>query len=118
MGKLAVVLLADVGTPGSLRRLASALKIVRDAKTARDDVELVFDGAGTQWVRELIRPDHRLRALFEAVRDRVTAVCDTCAATYGVQHAARAAGLPLTSDTEGHPSLQRRIACGYSIVTL
>jgi hypothetical protein len=36
-----------------LGRAFNALALVKEAKAANDDVELVFDGAGVQWVGKL-----------------------------------------------------------------
>ena len=39
-------------------RAANAFEMVKEAKMADQDVELILDGAATRWVRELSRPDH------------------------------------------------------------
>lgn len=98
-------------------RAANALSLVKEAKEAGDDVELIFDGAGVQWVRELSKEDNQLRGQFEKVKDRVAGACEFCSGAFGVKAAVRAAGVPYLSEFEGHPSLRTRVEEGYEIVT-
>jgi hypothetical protein len=117
MAKISVVLLADVESHGDLGRTANALALVKEAKAAGDDVELVFDGAGVQWVRELAKGDHKLHGQFEGVRDKIAGACEFCAGAFGVRHAVHAAGVKYLSEFEGHPSLRTRVEQGYEVVT-
>lgn len=117
MAKISVVVLADVETHGDLGRIANALSLVKEAKEAGDEVELIFDGAGVQWVRELSKEDNQMRGRFEHVRDRVAGACEFCAGAFGVKEAVRAAGVPYLSEFEGHPSLRTGVVDGYEIVT-
>jgi hypothetical protein len=117
MAKISVVLLADVESHGDLGRASNALSLVKEAKQAGDDVELIFDGAGVQWVRELSKEDNKLRGQFETVKDRVAGACEFCSGAFGVKEAVRLAGVPYLSEFEGHPSLRGRVEDGYQIVT-
>jgi hypothetical protein len=60
MTKVAIVVLADTETHGDLGRIANALTSAQDFKEAGDEATIVFDGAGTKWIGELSRPDHKL----------------------------------------------------------
>lgn len=115
--KAAIVLLADTETHEAMGRMANALEAVKEFKENGDDVQLVFDGAGTKWVVELSKPDHKYHNLYSAVRDKVTGVCDYCANAFGVKDAVQACGAPLTADFDGHPSLRRLIKNGYQVIT-
>lgn len=117
MAKISVVLLADVESHGDLGRAVNALSLVKEAKEAGDDVELIFDGAGVQWVRELSREDNKLRGQFEKVKDRVAGACEFCSSAFGVKEAVRSAGVPYLSEFEGHPSLRSRVEEGFQVVT-
>lgn len=117
MAKISVVLLADVESHGDLGRATNAISLVKEAKEAGDDVELIFDGAGVQWVRELSKQDHPLRGPFEEVKDRVAGACEFCSGAFGVKEAVRSAGVRYLSEFEGHPSLRRRVEGGYALVT-
>lgn len=117
MQKIAVVILADTDTPEAMGRVANALTLVQEAKGAEDDVELIFDGAGVKWVREFSKPEHRLKGLYEAVKDRVGGACEFCAGAFGVKEAVRSAGVALLGEFDGHPSLRERVARGYQVIT-
>jgi len=47
------------------------------AETEGDELELIFDGAGTQWIPELEDEESDYHELYQAVRDDA-AVCDYC----------------------------------------
>ena len=48
MTKAAVIVLADTETHGDLARFVNAMLTSKEFAEAGDDVELIFDGAGTQ----------------------------------------------------------------------
>ena len=117
MPKLTVVLLADTETHEQMGRAANAFEMVKEAQQTNLDVELILDGAGTRWVRELTKPDHKLHGLFEQVRSNVSGVCEYCAGAFGVKEAVRTSGLPFANEFDGHPSLAQRVADGRQVVT-
>ncbi len=117
MAKISVVLLAGTELHSDLARALNALALVKEAKEAGDDVELVFDGAGVSWIPELNDPEHKLHKVFLAVKDRVAGACEFCVGAFEVTDEVRAAEIPFLSEFEGHPSLRTRIAEGYEIVT-
>jgi hypothetical protein len=117
MLKISVVLLADTETHGDLGRLANALALVKEAKAAGDEVELVFDGAATRWIPRLSQPEHKLHGQFEEIRDRVAGACEYCVGAFGVSEEVRSAGIRILSEFEGHPSLHGRLVQGFHIVT-
>jgi hypothetical protein len=117
VAKISVVVLADIETHGDLGRLANALSTAKEAAAAGDDVEIVFDGAGTRWVPELAQDDHKLKPAFEALRGHVAGACEFCSAAFGVKEGVRAAGIRFLSEYEGHPSLRRRVEQGYAVIT-
>lgn len=117
MTKIAIVVLADVEGYSDLGRLVSALEMAKECTEARDDLQLIFDGAGVQWVAELSKPDHHLHGLFTGLQAHVTGVCSFCATAFGVQERATACGVTLLDEYEGHPSLRTLVTNGYQIVT-
>lgn len=96
--KVAVILLADVGSPGDMGRMANALVTAQECHQAGDHVKLIFDGAGTKWIPELSSPQHKYHSVFMSVRQTVAGVCQYCAGAYGVADRVRSAGFEL-SDT-------------------
>ncbi len=117
MNKVAIVVLADIETFEALGRVVNALQAVKEFKAAKDDVQLIFDGAGTKWIVELSKPEHKYKDLFDAVKDKVTGVCSYCANAFGVKEGVQKSGCPLTEDYEGHPSFQKLVSDGYQIIT-
>ena len=115
--KAAVIVLADTETHADMGRVANALEFAKELKQANDEVELIFDGAGAKWAVELSKADHRLKPLFDTVKDRVGGVCDYCARAFGVREAVQKSGIPLLSEFDRHPSLRKRAADGYQLVT-
>jgi hypothetical protein len=117
MPKAAIVVLADTESHGDLGRLVNALEAVKELKEAGDDVQLIFDGAGTKWIAELSKPDHKAKPLFDATRDKVAGACAYCAGAFGVAEQINECNLPLLGDYEGHPSFRRLLADGYHVIT-
>lgn len=115
--KAAIVVLADTDTHEALRRLVNTLEAVKEFKDNGEDVQLIFDGAGTRWVVELAHPEHKAHDLCAAVRDKVSGVCEYCAAAFGVTEQVKAGGVPLVAEFEGHPSLRTPLHRGYQVIT-
>ena len=117
MAKAASIVLADTDRAEGLGRVVNALTTAKEFKEAGDDAVVIFDGAGTKWVAELSREDHKYHGLFEDVRDVVGGACAYCSGAYGVKEQVEQAGVRLLDDFEGHPSLRTLIGDGYAVVT-
>jgi hypothetical protein len=117
MTRISVVVLAGTEQHSDLARILNALELTKEAKEAGDDVELVFDGAGVAWIPELNDATHKLHKVFRGVHDRIAGACEFCANAFDVKEGVQDAGIPLLSEYEGHPSLRRRIAEGYQVLT-
>lgn len=117
MNHMAIVVLADTETLGDLGRVVNALEAVKEFKDANDEVQLIFDGAGTKWIGELSDPDHKYHGLYRSVQDKVSGACHYCANAFGVNNAVEAAHVPLLGDFEGHPSFRKLVSRGYQIIT-
>ncbi|MDO8596924.1 MAG: hypothetical protein Q7R45_09895 [Sulfuricaulis sp.] len=115
--KVAIIVLADTETHEQLGRVVNALEAVKEFKDAKDDVQLIFDGAGTKWVVELAKPEHKAHTLYEAVKDKVAGVCSFCASAFQVKEQVTACGTPLVADYDGHPSFRKLLVNGYQIIT-
>ena len=117
MAKAAVVILAGTDGHENLGRLANGLEAAKEfAETDGDDLELIFDGAGTQWIPELEDEDSDYHELYRAVTDD-TAACGYCAGAFGVEGAVDDAGVALVDDYEGHPSIRSLVDDDYEIIT-
>jgi len=117
MAKAAVVILADTDTHADLGRLVNALQAAREFKEAGDEVKILFDGAGTKWIGELSKPDHRLSGLFQSLKGSVYGACSFCATAFGAKEAVVKSGVALLDENAGHPSLRKLIADGYHVLT-
>ncbi|MBO0888597.1 hypothetical protein J2P12_05795, partial [Candidatus Bathyarchaeota archaeon] len=55
--KIIIEVSTGVGTPEDEWRIRTALKEAQRLKLSGRDVRLIFDGPGTKWLPELVRPD-------------------------------------------------------------
>jgi hypothetical protein len=117
MAKAAIVVLADTESHADHGRVANALEAAKEfAETDGDEVELVFDGAGTQWVPLMEDESHDYHELYRAVRE-VTSVCDFCSGAFGVEDAVAESGVTVLDEYDGHPSIRSLVDEGYEVIT-
>lgn len=120
--KSAIIIMSDPNAgEEALGRLFNGLAVAHEGLQAGDDVEVVFNGAGTRWPEHLTKPQHPANALYNAVRETVQGVSCGCAAVFGATQAVEAAGLPLLKDkalagTPGISNLRRYLAEGWHMV--
>ncbi|MHB9288428.1 hypothetical protein ACKVMT_15465 [Halobacteriales archaeon Cl-PHB] len=114
--KAAIIVLADTESHADLGRVTNALEATKEFQEEGDEVELLFDGAGTGWVPELESPDHPAHGLYEAVNDRAS-VCDFCADAFDVGEAVDETTVERRAEYDGHPSVRDLVADGYEVVT-
>jgi hypothetical protein len=121
--KTAVIVLSDPrGGEEAMGRMFNALAATYDFKSRSDEVQLVFQGAGTRWVSVLADPGHPAHSLYQAVQDKVAGVSHACAAVFGARPDVKRAGVALIAEnavpgTPGLPSLARYAAEGYTVLT-
>jgi hypothetical protein len=121
--KTAIVVLADpAGGEEALGRLFNALAAAYDLKQKQQEVDILFQGAGTRWSGHLTRGEHPAHALYAAVADRVAGVSSACADVFGARADAESNGFNLIGDnavpgTSGLPSLAKYVTDGYSVLT-
>jgi len=117
MTNAAVIVLAGTDGHENVGRLVNGLETAKEfADTDGDDVELIFDGAGTQWIPELEDEGSDYHELYQAVRDDAAA-CDYCAGAFGVEDAVADAGVVTLDDHDGHPSVRSLVDDDYEIIT-
>ena len=117
MTKAAVVILAGTDGHANLGRLVNGLEAAREfAENEADELELIFDGAGTQWIPELEDEDSDYHELYAAVQDEASA-CDYCSGAFGVSEAVEDAGVVQIDDNDGHPSIRSLVDDDYEIIT-
>lgn len=115
--KLAVVLLAGSDTADGAGRMANAFVTALEAQESGDEVRIVFDGAGTTWLKALADPEHKYHRLFEKVRESVAGACLYCARAYEVVDDVERANVPLLDEYKDHPSIRGMLANGFQVLT-
>ncbi len=117
MTKAAVIILADTESHGDLGRLVNGLETAREfAESDGDELELIFDGAGTQWIPELEDDGHDYHELYQSLREQ-TSACEYCAGAFGVDKAIADAGVVTLNENDGHPSVRSLVEDGYEVIT-
>jgi len=117
--KLALIILSDPkGGDEALGRVFNALAIAQEGLQQGDQVEIVFNGAGTRWPEELAKISHPANGLYNIVRPAVKGVSCGCAAVFGATKGVEACGVPLLKEkalagTPGISNLRRYVADGW-----
>lgn len=105
--------LVDAGESAIYRAMMFAQELIR----AGDDVAIVFDGAGSTALSEMLDPSHELHPHLLRVLPQVRGACYACAKAYGVVERIQASGVPLLRDDRGHASLRALLVEGRQLVT-
>jgi len=117
MAKAAIVVYAGTESESDFGRVVNALETAREFhETPGDEVQLVFDGAGTRWVPELADPDHDYNHLFERLRDQVS-VCGFCASAFDVEGAVARVRVARVTNHDSHPEIRDLVHDGYEVIT-
>src|SRR5689334_21913443 len=97
--RLAIIITADPKQgDDALGRAFNALALAAEANDQRDDVSVVFAGAGTRWPVELTRLAHPAHGLYERVRSLVAGASCGCAEVFGATDGVAAAAVPELRD--------------------
>lgn len=118
--KLAIIILSDPKAGDeALGRVFNALAVAHEGLQAGDEVEVVFNGAGTRWPEELTKLTHPANGLYNAVRETVKGASCGCADVFGATNGVEASGLPLLKEkaldgTPGISNLRRYPAEGWT----
>ena len=115
--KAAILVLADVESHGDLARVVNAMIAAQEFKEAGDDVQLIFDGAGTQWPGVLSEGTHKSHQLYASVADTIAGACGYCAGAFGAEDSLHRAKVHLLDTYRGHPSIRSLLADGYQVLT-
>jgi len=117
--KLALIILSDPkGGDEALGRVFNALAIAQEGLQQGDEVEIVFNGAGTRWPEELAKVSHPANSLYNLVRETVKGASCGCAAVFGATKSVEACGVPLLKEKAlagppGISNLRRYVADGW-----
>jgi hypothetical protein len=120
--KTAIIILSDPKAgEEALGRVFNALAVAQESLQSGDEVEVVFNGAGTRWPEELSKISHPANGLYNAVRESVKGASHGCAVVFGAAKGVEASGLALLKDkalagTPGISNLRRYLAEGWQTV--
>jgi hypothetical protein len=118
MAKIAIIVFADTNTMEALGKVSNAFVLAYEALQYGDDLKIIFEGAGTKWIGEMEKEDHKLHGMYVNLKSSITGVCAYCAQAFGVKNEVKKAGLPLLDEYKNHPSLRNLVVDGYSIFTI
>lgn len=123
MSKTAVVIYSDPksGSEEALGRLFNGMFVAYELLEKKQDVVLIFQGAGVRWASELVKPEHPAHALYNAVKSTVVGVCGGCADVFGATADLKAAGANLVHEkvipgTSGIIDLSKYLDQGYQVL--
>lgn len=117
LNKVAIVIYASLAEHGGHSRAYRALSTAQEFKDAKDDVVIIFDGAGTATLNTFSQPEHSDARLLESLREHIVGACFVCAKSYGVAAELEAKGFTLLRDHKGHASLRNLVVEGRTIIT-
>ena len=117
MQKVAIVILADTSPADGLGRVVNALMAAKEFKDARDEVQVIFSGAGTKWISELAKPEHMLHSVYKELKSSIVGACSFCAGAFGVADSVKKAGLTMLEEYGTNMSFHRLVKNGYQIIT-
>lgn len=119
--KVVITILSDPksGSDEALGRLFNALALAHALVEAGDQVEVLFQGAGTRWPEELAKISHPANALYNSVRQVVKGASCGCAEVFGAEKGLQQTGTPLLKDqplpgTSGVSNLRAYLADGWT----
>jgi len=116
MNKVAIVVLAGTESHESLGRVVNALELAKELQENDDEVKIVFDGAGTEWIPALEDKEHNAHPLYNAVKANIHGACRFCAKAFGVFKEVKASDVDLLDEYDQHPSLRSFIVKGYQVI--
>ena len=124
MSKTVIIIYSDPkpGSEEALGRLFNGLFLAYELKEKKQEVAVIFQGAGTRWPAHLAKSDHAAHGLYEAIKDVVAGVCGGCADVFGATEDVRKTGLKLDYEkaipgTSGVLDVSSYLDQGYGLVT-
>jgi len=117
MQKVAIVILADTTPADGLGRVFNGLMAAKEFKDAKDEVQVIFTGAGTKWVGEIANPEHQLHGVYMDLQDSIFGACSFCAGAFGVTDSVKRSGVDLLEEYGTNMSFRRLLQNGYQVIS-
>ena len=115
--KVAIVILADTTQADGLGRVVNGLMAAKEFKDAKDDVQVIFSGAGTKWIGEIASPEHKLNGIYNELQDSIVGACSFCAGAFGVSDKVKGLGVDLLEEYGANMSFRCLAQNGYQVIT-
>lgn len=117
MYKVAIVILADTSEADGLGRVLNGLMAAKEFVDGKDEVQVIFSGAGTKWLVELANPKHKLHDLYKGVKGHIAGACGFCASAFGVTDTAKKSGISILEEYGTNMSFRKLVEHGYQVIT-
>lgn len=97
-----------------------ALLYAQELHEAGHNVKVIFDGAGTVWIKKFENPENKYHPLYKAVKKLgvIAGACEYCAEAFQVNTEVRESGITSLGEVNGHPSLAQLVAEDYQLIIL
>jgi len=117
--KILIVLLADKSGHGNMARALHALLYAKQIKAKGGEVELIFDGGGTEWAAEFPKNEH-FKKMYQELLDTgvVKGVCSFCAGAFSVKDELEMLKVEFLSEDNGHPDIGARMMNGWETLII
>lgn len=116
MHKVDLVIYFELEVSGKAA-LYRALMSAEEHLRAGDDVALVFVGAGSNALADMLKPDNDPHHVWTKVALALRGGRSYCAKSDGVKNVLEPAGITLLSNDKGHASLRKLLLEGRQIIT-
>ena len=113
MKKILIVVLAGKETHEGMGRLTNALVMAKELKGS-NEVKLIFDGAGTEWLPEIAKEDSYYHKMYNELKNIIIGACDFCAGAFKVKELIK--DVKLLPEFMGHPSFKKYVEEGWQII--
>lgn len=112
------MILAGTDTHADLERPVNGLGTAKElAEMPGDEVRLILDGAGTEWIPELEDEAHDVHDPYRSLRGEAAA-SSYCAGAFGVVDAVDDAGVSTLDAPDGRPSVRSLVDDPYEGITV
>ena len=104
---------------GELMCFIHVLLNALDMKEKGYDVKIIIEGSATKLVPELARKANPMFGLYEKAKSLgiIDGVCKACSQKMGTIEDAKAEGLALLDDMNGHPGMARYLDDGFEVIS-
>ena len=90
-----------------------------DMKEKGYDVRLVIEGSATKLIPDLAKKSNPMHGFYDKAKSAgiIAGVCKACSQKMGTLDDAKAEGLALLDDMNGHPGMAKYLDDGYEVIS-